>query len=114
MALVKWNLAAPHGVRYVNEWRGDCTLEFEEGREQEIFQDIIAQMNMHLSQHQRRIAAAAARAAPANNPGVIAAQPQNGGTQIKLPKGLPTLRIDDEGNVTTTDNPGSPGGQKNG
>lgn len=119
MALVKWNLAAPHGVRYVNEWRGDCTLEFEEGREEEIFQDIVGQLNMHLQRMQYQKAGAVNRAAaakqPLQNKGGVGPQAQSVTPELsRVVPGLPKLKIDDEGNVTTEQNPGTPGGQTNG
>ena len=43
--LVTWTLVPPHGIRFVNEFGSNCSVIFEEGREEEVAKTLQEQVS---------------------------------------------------------------------
>ena len=51
--LVTWTLVPPHGIRFVNEFGSNCSVIFEEGREEEVAKSLQEQVSYWLFVAQR-------------------------------------------------------------
>lgn len=47
--IVKWTLHPPSGMRFVNEFANEVSLQFEQGREEEVFMTLQNQLTQHMN-----------------------------------------------------------------
>jgi hypothetical protein len=65
-SLTTWIIEPPYGCRFVNERGNEVSLQFEEGRETEVLQSVMMQLQNHMRTHiatQQKKAEEAARLA---------------------------------------------------